>query len=85
MDLRYTSPNYAINYFGTGNETFYDEDATSLDFNRVRIRQWHVAPSLKYRKDRLQMSFGPILESLDVERDANGVTDDLFIPSDIVF
>lgn len=85
LDLRYTSPNYAINYFGTGNETFYDEDATSLDFNRVRIRQWHVAPSLKYRKDRLQMSFGPILESLDVERDANGVTDDLFIPSDIVF
>jgi hypothetical protein len=27
LDLRYTSPNYALNYFGTGNETFYDEDA----------------------------------------------------------
>ncbi len=85
MDLRYTSPNYAINYFGTGNDTFYDEDAESLDFNRVRIRQWSVAPSLKYREDRLQVSFGPILESLDVERDVNSVTADQFITSDVVF
>ncbi len=85
LDARYTGPNYAINYFGTGNETFYDEDAVDLDFNRVRINQWSVAPSLKYRKERVQVSLGPILESLDVELDANSVTGEQFIASNPVF
>ncbi|WP_189702514.1 BamA/TamA family outer membrane protein [Subsaximicrobium wynnwilliamsii] len=87
LDLRYTSPNYALNYFGTGNETFYDEDAVDLDFNRVRIRQWHVAPSLKYRKDRVQVSLGPVLESLDVRSSSNGITGStgVFDPEDSVF
>jgi hypothetical protein len=85
LDARYTGPNYAINYFGKGNETFYDEDAVDLDFNRVRINQWSVAPSLKYRKERVQVSLGPILESLDVELDANSVTGEQFIPSNPVF
>ncbi len=83
LDARYTSPNYAINFFGVGNETFYDDDAVSRDFNRVRIRQWSVAPSLKYRKDRVMLSFGPMLESLDVELDTNGVTGDIESSNDV--
>lgn len=45
----YTSPNFAENYFGDGNETTYDKDLVDLDFNRVRIRQWKAAASLIYR------------------------------------
>ncbi len=85
LDLRYTSPNYAINYFGNGNDTFYDEDVESLDFNRVRIRQWSVSPTLKYRKDRVVMSVGPMVESHDVQQDVNSVTGDLFSSTDAVF
>ncbi|WP_028376193.1 ShlB/FhaC/HecB family hemolysin secretion/activation protein [Leeuwenhoekiella sp. MAR_2009_132] len=74
LDARYTSPNYAINYFGTGNDTFYDDDAVDRDFNRVRIKQWSVFPSLKYRKDNVTISLGAGIESLNVEYDINGVT-----------
>ncbi|MGJ8592388.1 MAG: metallophosphatase [Aquaticitalea sp.] len=74
LDARYTSPNYAINYFGTGNETVYDEDDVDLDFNRVRIRQWSVSPSLKYRKERVQVSIAPMIESLEVAYDSDNIT-----------
>ncbi len=87
FDARYTSPNFAINYFGTGNDTFYDDDAVNLDFNRVRIRQWNVSPSLKYRKERLQFRIAPIIESMEVAYDANSVTGIIGVldPTDDVF
>ena len=87
LNARYTSPNYAINFFGTGNDTFYDDDAVDRDFNRVRIKQWSVAPSLIYRKDRVMMRFGPMLESYDVDYDFNGVTGDptVLAANDVVF
>lgn len=85
LDVRFTSPNYAINYFGTGNSTTYDEDAVGRDFNRVQLQQWNVAPSLMYRKDGLQFSFGPTLQSIGVKFDASNVTQDLFAEGDDVF
>ena len=85
LEARYASPNYAINFFGIGNETVYDDDAADLDFNRVRIREWRVAPSLLYRKDRVQISIGPMVESFDVEQDVDGITGQAFFASDIVF
>jgi len=87
LNARYTSPNFAINYFGRGNETLYDEDAVNLDFNRVRIRQWSISPSLKYRKERLQFSIVPMIESMKVAFDANGVTGvaGVLNPTDDVF
>ena len=76
LDARYTTPNYAINYFGTGNDTFYDRDAVDLDFNRVRISEWSVAPSIIFRKDRVNLRLGPSIESYNVTYSANGVTGD---------
>lgn len=47
------SPNYAVNFFGYGNETinlnYEDEDNFSLDYNRVRIQKLKFAPSLIWR------------------------------------
>ncbi|MEH6659018.1 ShlB/FhaC/HecB family hemolysin secretion/activation protein [Leeuwenhoekiella marinoflava] len=76
LDARYTTPNYAINYFGTGNDTDYDRDQVDLDFNRVRISQWSVKPSLIYRNDRVSLRLGPTVESLNVEYSGDGVTGD---------
>ncbi|MCK7590082.1 metallophosphatase [Subsaxibacter sp. CAU 1640] len=87
LDARYTSPNFAINYFGVGNETFYDDDAVTRDFNRVRISQWSVSPSLIYRKDRVTMRVAPLVESLDVEYDMGNITGPAgdLAPTDDVF
>ena len=68
LEARYTSPNFAINFFGFGNDTpNFDEDL-ELDFNRVKIRQLHFRPSLVWRgfygsKVKLGVSY----ETYDVE------------------
>ncbi len=64
----YTSPNFARNFFGFGNETDYDKDEVDLDFNRVRIRKWGVVMALLW-KGQGGGSFyvKPLIESFDVE------------------
>ena len=71
----YTSPNFAENFFGFGNETEYDTDVNDLDFNRVRIRKWNAAVSLNWRgANGGFFQFKPLVESFDVEN-----TEDRFV------
>ncbi|MFT5735676.1 MAG: hypothetical protein ACJAU2_001391 [Maribacter sp.] len=64
----HTSPNFAENFFGVGNESTYDSDAVDLDFNRVRIRKWAAAVSLNWRGiNGGHFQFKPLIESFDVE------------------
>lgn len=44
---RFTSPNFTINYFGSGNETVNNDETYGMDYNRVRIRMLEVTPSIK--------------------------------------
>ncbi|RMB64168.1 metallophosphatase [Dokdonia sinensis] len=86
LDGRYTSDNYAINFFGIGNETTYDNDAVDLDFNRTKIKQWHVAPSLVFKKHQdftgyIQTS----ISSFEVGDTDNGFAQQFFAPADDVF
>ncbi len=63
----YTSPSFAQNIFGIGNESTYDDDE-DLDFNRARIRQWHAAVSLIWRgRDGGYFQFKPFVEAIEVE------------------
>ena len=39
---KFTSPNFTINYFGTGNETINNDETFGMDYNRVRIRMLKV-------------------------------------------
>ena len=47
LNAKYTSPNFAINFFGFGNETVNndDDEPLGLDFNRVRICLLYTSPS----------------------------------------
>ena len=64
----HTSPNFAENFFGFGNESSYDPDVVDLDFNRVRIRKWAAAVSLNWRGvNGGHFQFKPLVESFDVE------------------
>ena len=75
IDGQFTSPNYAVNFFGFGNETPNPEADENdgldvgLDYNRVKIRTFKVAPSLVWR-GRLGSSFriGASYESNEVDR-----------------
>ena len=42
-----TSPNFAINYFGNGNNTINEQESKGMDYNRVRIRILKAEPQLK--------------------------------------
>lgn len=77
LEARFTSPNFAINFFGFGNDTENEDEVNplELDFNRVKIRQMHFSPSLVWRgflgsKVKLGVSY----ENFEVEE-----TEDRFI------
>ncbi|MFK7813094.1 MAG: metallophosphoesterase [Maribacter sp.] len=72
LDLKLTSPNFAINFFGFGNETVNLDDELELDYNRVRYETRRVAPSLVWRgqlgsKIRTGISY----ESIEVDETDN--------------
>ncbi|WP_203255931.1 metallophosphoesterase [Hyunsoonleella ulvae] len=75
VDTKFTSPNYAINFFGFGNATVNpnaeDDDMFDLDYNRVKLRTFKVAPALIWR-GRLGASLkvGVSYESNEVDRTA---------------
>lgn len=72
VDGKYTSPNFAQNFFGFGNETAYDKDEQEIDFNRVSIREWNAAVSLIWRgRDGGSFYFKPLVESFDVDNDTD--------------
>jgi len=86
LDAYYSSPNYVINYFGTGNDTEYDPDDIDKDFNRVKIEQWSFAPSLIYRKNK-KVSFyiKPLIESMEIAYDEGRFVAETFDQSNDIF
>ena len=77
FDAHFNSPNYAVNFFGFGNETpnpEADEDDgldVDLDYNRVKIRTLSVMPSLVWRGQQGgQFKIGVLYESNEVDRTA---------------
>ncbi|MCB7482043.1 metallophosphatase [Christiangramia sediminis] len=85
LDAYYSSPNFVINYFGTGNDTEYDQD-TERDFNRVRLQQWRFAPSLIYRKnEKVNFNVKAIIESMETSYDEGRLVGQAFDPTNDVF
>ncbi|WP_282041427.1 metallophosphoesterase [Winogradskyella flava] len=81
IDVDFTSPNYATNFFGFGNETpnpeADDDDGlnVNLDYNRVKIRTFKVMPSMVWRgHSGSEVKLGLSYESNEVDR-----TEDRFI------
>ncbi|MDY8134543.1 metallophosphatase [Aquimarina sp. 2201CG5-10] len=82
----YTSPNFAINFFGAGNDSEYDRDEMDLDFNRTRIRKWNAAISLIWRgRDGGYFQFKPLIESFEVENTTDRFVNTFFPANSSVF
>ncbi len=78
LDVLFTSPNYAVNFFGFGNETpnpeADDNDGldVDLDYNRVKIRMFKASPSIIWRGHLgSSVKVGLSFESNEVNRTQN--------------
>lgn len=68
LESRFTSPNFAINYFGYGNETPNNDDDFGMDYNRVRIRMLKVVPAIKkLGRYGSEIHFQSAFENIEVE------------------
>lgn len=68
LEAKYTSPNFSINFFGFGNSTPNFDDDQGLNFNRVKLRTFKIAPYFVWR-GQLGATFKASLtyESIEVE------------------
>ena len=81
LQAKFTSPNFAQNFFGFGNDTenFDDENPLELDFNRVKIRTIRVAPSLVWRGFLgSQVKLGVSYEDYNVEETEGRFIEDFY-------
>ncbi|MBT8272343.1 MAG: phosphoesterase, partial [Bacteroidia bacterium] len=92
IEAQFNSPNYAVNFFGFGNETpnpeADDDDGleVDLDYNRVKIRSLKVNPSLVYRGHSGSVfKFGLTYETNEVERTADRFLESVFPADDQLF
>lgn len=69
---RFTSPNFAVNFFGFGNNTINQDDIVDFDYNRVRLQQLEVAPSLVWHGQLgAEVKLGVSYQSISVEETNN--------------
>ena len=72
LKTRFTTPNFASNFFGFGNDTENFDEDLDLDFNRVRIQSLEFKPSLVWRgKLGAKFKVGFSYESIEVEETDN--------------
>lgn len=67
VSANFHNPNFTINFFGYGNETENHDDVQGMDYNRVRIGSFSLAPQLIWNSKRgSQLGFGVIFERSEV-------------------
>ncbi len=68
LSAQFASPNFSINFFGLGNDTQNNDESLGFDFNRVRLQNISLLPSIMW-KGPLGASFrvGPSYEAYTVE------------------
>jgi hypothetical protein len=67
-----TSPNFAINFFGYGNEVINNDEELRMNYNRVKIQILKVTPIFK-KEGRFgsEISFQPTFENIEIEDTEN--------------
>ncbi|GAA3750260.1 metallophosphoesterase [Flavobacterium ginsengisoli] len=71
VESLYTTPNFAMNYFGYGNESQYNDDL-GMDYNRVRIRKFNASGAVRHvGRYGSEFSVQPIFQRMTVEDTEN--------------
>lgn len=72
LESRFTSPNFAINYFGYGNESVNSDKDLGMDYNRVKFEIFKFSPIIKKTgKYGSEVFIEPTFENIKLE-DTNG-------------
>ena len=86
ITARYTSPNYTLNYFGSGSDSEYYEDDVNRDYNRVRIQKWHFSPALIWRNAAGSVfDFRTTIEAFKVEYESETFLGEILPPDNDIF
>jgi len=79
LAMRFTSPNFATNFFGFGNDTDNFDDELGFDFNRVRLETINFTPSMVWRgRMGAKFSAGLFVESIEVEETSDRFINDFY-------
>lgn len=65
LDIR--APNFVRNFFGLGNETKFKSSEHTIRYYRVRFEDLSANALLRYRVGSQTLSFGPALQTVEVE------------------
>lgn len=72
FSARLTSPNFAENFFGFGNESSNPDDDLDFDFNRVRLSTYAIGAGAVYRGEYgSNLKFGATVSGIEVEEDTD--------------
>ncbi|NJW52125.1 metallophosphatase [Salinimicrobium oceani] len=86
LTARYTSPNYTLNYFGSGSEAPYFPDAVDKKYNRLKIQKWNFSPALIWRNEGGSgFDFRVLIESFKVEYETDNFLAEVFPPENDIF
>ena len=68
IESKFQSPNFSLNFFGYGNETQNLDDDLGLDYNRVKVREFNITPSLVWKAyGGTEVGLGAKYESIEVQ------------------
>jgi hypothetical protein len=88
VKARFTSPNFAINYFGLGNNSLNPEanDIENLDYNRVRMKQLTAGSFIHWKGDLgAKIKIGVNFQNYKVENTPNRFIKNEFSPNNAIF
>ncbi|MEQ6123593.1 metallophosphoesterase [Pseudotenacibaculum sp. MALMAid0570] len=89
INASFTSPNFATNFFGFGNQSVNldpDDDAIDRDFNRVKMRQLRFGTSLNWKGDLGSLvKLSATYEAIEVERTTGRFIETAFAVNNPVF
>ena len=72
LTARFTSPNFAINFFGFGNNTENFDEDLDFDYNRVKLRQIEFSPAMVWRGQLgAKVKLGVSYQNISVEETEN--------------
>ncbi|WP_312322700.1 ShlB/FhaC/HecB family hemolysin secretion/activation protein [Soonwooa sp.] len=64
----YHDTNFTNNFFGLGNETIYDKSTVDMNYNRIRMQEYAIAPSLIWKGELGgKWEFGANYQNINVE------------------
>lgn len=88
INTQFNSPNYAVNFFGYGNDSFNpdDDETKEKNYNRVKIRKIQVGSFLKWRGDLgAKITLAANFQSFDVDRTSGRFLETQFAPENKIF